>query len=351
MQKREVTTVSIIGLISVFLLGNLIISFPKGYGSKYSIYGFLLCIAFAFIAAIAYIYIQSKLPEKLNFKSISEIKWLNISFTVIFIIFAAVCYSACTGDYIHMVDKVRLPQTPALIIAVVYIALSVFLGLQKKRCIYAFVTVAFAFTALAIIVMLILALDKFDIKLFLAAFRFNANYTVRQGISFYLQSFGQMLFVILFIGALPSKKAKKLQLSAVSVSGGLFLICLICTVALIGVEVINQIDFPYAHATGIINSSRDYTRLDIMTYYIFFVTSLIKSSVIYRVTVKAVATYSKGVKYFVSAALPILALTTAISRNLSGFFGSDIFGLILLGLEILIPIAFLIMIRKNYSPE
>lgn len=338
-------------LISVFILGNLVIAFPKGYGSKYGLYGFLLCLALSFAGCFVYVYLQSGKFSENAFNHFSSNRVLNIVFISVFLIFLLVCYSVCTKDYIHMVDSVRLRRTPNYIIAALFILLSVWMGSGKKQSIYSFSMISFIFIGFAVLLMFLMSLGKFDWNLFKDAFDFDAKLTVRQAVSFYLHSYGQIIIALLFIGGKRKKAAKNLQLFGVSVSGLVFLLCLVNTVALIGVGIINRIDFPYATATGIINSSRDYTRLDIMTYFIFFVTSLIKSAVIYRVAISAAAAFSKTAKNITAAILPITAFLVSWRKNLSEFFVGDTLSIIMLVLEIIIPAAFMAAACiKNHSP-
>ncbi len=340
-----------ISLISVFLLGNMIIAFPKGYSSKYGLYGFLLCLVISALFSIFYIKFQSCYTGGFTLKNLCCNKIITTAISVIFMLFTAICYSICMRDYIVMVDKIRLPNTPKIIITVVFAALSIWLGTINKKSLYSLAVIALIFSCSAVLIMFALSVPTLDITLIKHALSLNTEFTLRQAASFYIQSFGQIIICVLFIGALSKKTALKTHLLSLCVSGGIFLICLITTAGLIGLNLINKIDFPYATATAIINSSRDYTRLDIMTYFIFFITSLIKSAVIYKVSIEIAGGFGFWLKIFIGAALPILTVISCISCNLSEFLNGDIIGLALLLTELALPPVIYILNKRNYASE
>ena len=111
-------------LTAVFLLGNTIIVFPKGAGAKFSFYGCLL----AFLLNIAFCFVIS------NIKNMPNIFILKILLAV----FCFVILGITLRDYVNFVDTARLPQTPRFLISVIYIFISVYLGVNHKKAIYLF---------------------------------------------------------------------------------------------------------------------------------------------------------------------------------------------------------------------
>lgn len=338
-------------LITVFAIGDLIIAFPKGYGSRYGLWGFLMCAALAAAVTVLYVKIQCSSPAFCTTSLFKPYKnnVLNTVFVVVFTVFVFLCFSECTKDYIHMVDEVRLKNTPNWVIAAIFTGVVILVGNLPKNTVYKFAIPAALFTGIGVVFMLLLSLNSAKPELMTQAFAFDAGESVKQMVSFYIHSFGQIAAVLFFIGGKNKRRSQRIQFGGVLCGTAIFLICLVNTVLLIGVNVINNVSYPYATATAIINFGGDYTRLDVITYYIFFSASLVKSVVLYKAATEAVNSINSTAAKIIKFVFPVMGFAVSASHTLSSVMDSNAVNLVIIALQILLPAALLLSVHKQSS--
>lgn len=339
-----------ISLICVFILGNLVISFPKGNGVAQSFFGLILCLVISLGAVYLYSGIQSFKPlcDKKGI-DIFKSRGALIGVCTAFLIFMLICYAESTKDFVLLVDEVWLRDTPNFIICALFLGVSIWLALSGKKCVFCFALFSAVFIVLAVVFMLLLSLEKFDLRLLGGVFDIDAKYTVRQALGFYIHGFGQIMICLLFIGYNNRKTAAKQQILGVSAAGLIILILLVNTAALLGTGIIKNVSFPYATATSIINSQIDYTRLDAVTYYIYFITSLIKTAVIYKTALVLSESIGMKIKTGVAVIFPLTAFLFSVIKPLSEFLNGDIISTVLLVFEIAVPVFFYVVSKRKIS--
>lgn len=341
-----------IALLTVFILGNLVISFPKSKGVEQSFFGIVFCVLLSVITVFAYSRFSSFKGLIENGKILfSENNKINILICVALLVFSLICYAESSKDFIKMVDEIWLKDTPNLIISALFAAVSVWLAKSGNKCVYCFAFFSIIFIGAAVILMFALSCDKLDFELLKGVFKIDFKNTLWQTLSFYIHSFGQLVLCIIFIGFTNKKTAFKEQMIAVGSSYGLIILLLVNTAALLGTEIIKNISFPYAVATSIISTRGDYTRLDAISYYIYFITSLIKTAVIYSATLKIGKSINKKAEKIICVIFPASIILMSLSKSVYSFLDSDFVNTVLLGLEIFFVVFFFIISKKNPNPE
>ena len=333
-----------IALLAVFVFGNIIISFPKGEGRHQGFWGYLACFAVSVAFSWLYAYLHSK--KVFNLESIN-CKALKNAFIISFIIFAALCYFICCKDYVDLIDEVRLPQTSAIIIAVIFIALTALIASLNKKIIYLFAVPAIIFLSLVTVITFILSIPNFNLKLLINNLNFNFGDFAKQGLTFFIHSFGQIIIFAFFLGNRQYKTAKKIHLYGVFLGCILLLVCLLNVVLVLGTIVIDSFDYPYATVTGIIMLGKAYSRMDGLTYYIYFICSLIKASVILGVILSFCGQLNEKLKKAAAVAVPLLSVIFASSKFLNSVLQSKPVNFVILIFEIAFPVILTVIAVKK----
>ncbi len=335
-QKKQIFSV-----LAVFLLGNLIIAFPKGEGLEQSFWGYIICFAVSILMGfwVSNLQCNNKDFGVEYFASLTGIKsilkWLLV-------ILCLGCLAWCCKDYVSMVDSIRLPKTPRVIISVIYVIVVVLLSLAKKKVILMFAFTNLIFISFAVVIMLLFSIPLFRLEYFINSLDFNFKNVITQGLTFYIHSFGQTFLCLLFIGYIKKEYAVKGTFYGILIGGTVFLICFLNIVFMVSRAVVPKLSFPYANVTGMLVIGENYNRLDAITYYIYFICNLIKASVLFKIIGECFKNKGK---------ICVLIFSSVLTVAFSGFeklgrvLHGDALNLTLLILEIFFPITLTIMFR------
>lgn len=315
-------------LLSLFFLGNTVIVFPKGIGIETAIYSLFLSLVPTVFVSILYTKISN-----LNLNNSHVINCLICVFSIFVIVL-------CSTDYITFVDTVRLPKTPRFLIFSVFILLSVALGLMKKKVLYLFSLFSFIITALILIVVFFSSINSLNFSDLLVN-KFEIKVLIRQTLTFYIHSFGQLLIPYFFFNDLKGKSKNILTLGVLF--GFLMMLIYVLNIMLVlGSTVAKEVEYPYAYLTGLISFGRNFSRLDGFTYYIYFYSSLIKCAICVNVIMNYINKKNKTATVLLLIAVLFVLCNL---KNIENILKTDILNLIILIFEITFPI-FVIIIQK-----
>ncbi len=335
-------------LIAVFLIGNMIISFPKGEGQRASLWGFVLCLAVSLLLVLFYAYLQSNNNfSQAIFKNVGALSTICFVFFCLLCLF---CYVVCCKEYIVLVDTLRLQNTSRFLIAPIFILLTLLLATSKTKIFKSFSLVSFCVVLICSIFMFALSVSQAKPHLFYSNLPFNLGQTATQALTYFIHSFGQIIIVLLFIGKKDRASSKRLLLLGISAGSAVFFICLLQVLFHLGPFVTQLLDFPYAAATGSVTAAKSYSRLDGFTYYIYFVCSLIKASVILCCVLRIAKSVNKYLSYILTAVFTLSAFLFSTVKPFYAVITGDTFNLVFLCLEIAVPLLILVQLirlRKN----
>ena len=338
-----------IALLAIFVFGNIIISFPKGEGRHQGFWGYLVCFGVSVALSFYYAWLHSKNAFDISLISCKTVK--NI-FVILFIFFAGICYFICCKDYVHLIDEVRLPQTSAVIISVIFVSLTVLIACLNKRIIFLFAIPVIIFLSVVTVITFILSIPNFNFKLLINNLEFNFADLAKQGLTFFIHSFGQIVIFAFFLGNKSYKTAKKIHLYGVFLGCSLLVICLLNVVLVLGTTVIDSLDYPYSTVTGIIMLGKAYSRMDGLTYYIYFICSLLKASIILSVILTFCGAFSKSLKKAAAVLIPVLSVIFSSSKFLNTVLQGKIINFIVLILEVILPVSLTVLTLKRVNlPE
>lgn len=336
-----------VSLIAIFIIGNMIIAFPKGEGRKNSLVGFLICFLLFLGLCAFYIRLQSLKGFSVSYFSL---KGNEVKKGVLLFLILALCltsYISCCKEYVTLIDSWQLKETPRFVVAIIFVGLVLLIALSKNKVIKMFSLVSFWVIVVCAVFMFALSFRQARFSLIKENLPVNIKQSAIQATTYFIHSFGQIFTVILFIGHKKRADAKRTQLLGVGAAGAFLFICLIQVLLLLGPDVTELLKFPYAAATASVAAGRSYNRMDSFTYYIYFICSLIKSAVILSVALNVIKDVSKKFKKVVATAFCVLAIFFVSIKPLHAVVESKPFNLILLACEILTPIMFFMLLKSD----
>ena len=232
-----------------------------------------------------------------------------------------------------MLSEIRLQKVPNFLLSIIYLAVVLLLAMCKDRVIYYFAFTNLILISLGIILMFLCSINLFDFSYLKEGLAFSSKNVLNQGLTFFIHSFGQIYLCSFFIAKNKNQNSKHGVVSGVLVGGVLLLICFLNVILTIGSQIINELQYPYASVTAMLVSKDAYNRMDVITYYIYFICNLIKSSVLLKLLNDL----------FVKKYTPLifsLAASLFFSSNefLAKILLTKSFNFTLLCLEVLLPI-------------
>lgn len=315
-------------LLSIFVLGNTLIIFPKEIGIETAIYSLLLSLVPTIFIAYNFIKIGEK-PYQIHV----IFMWLIAGFCILVFVLTA-------RDYISFVDTIRLPKTPRLIISTVFILLSILLGLVKKRILYLFSIFTFIITSIILITVFLFSLNELNFSA-LKVDEINFKTLIRQTLTFFIHSFGQLIIPAFFFRELAFRQDKKIYIWGLVFGFLLMLIYVLNIMLVLGSSTASAVNYPYATLTSIVSFGRNFSRLDGFTYYVYFYSSLIKCAITVNVFVSSI----KKNKRITSIILSIILLVLCNLGCLEEFLKKDSINLGILLFELILPIFLLIYLK------
>lgn len=332
-------------IITMFLIGNLIIRFPKGEGQENSFISYLICFTVSVFLTLLLVKTQySKREFSLNLLNSAEKSISKLIVKVEIFVFAVICFTISIKDYCLMLGEIRLENSPRWILCFAYLTIIVILSLCKGTVLEFFAFTNLIIVCLGIILMFAFSAPMFDFSLLKKSLSFDAKNVVNQALTFFIHSFGQLYLCILYLKSVKKQNSKNGITFGVLLGGSLLLLCFLNVILTVGSDIVSRLDFPYASVTAIIVSGDGYNRMDVITYYIYFVCNLIKSVILLKVV--NCLSVKKSSKTIVFGVTIITAFVFSSFGNLFDIFQTKTVNFILLCLEILAPIFLCILLPK-----
>lgn len=316
-------------LLSIFVLGNTVIVFPKGLGAPLT----ALALVVSALPVLYLLYFLIKICQY-NTNKLPRIIVLPV------ILFCFIVFIICTRDYITFVDTMRLPKTPRFLLSIIFIALCVLLGTAKRKVLYTFALFSFIITFLIIITVFLFSIGSIDFS----SLRVNdieMKLLIRKALTFVVHSFGQLIILVFFFRNQNYKQDKKIYVFGVIIGAALMTVYVINILLVLGGEVAGEATYPYSTLTSIISFGRNFSRLDGFTYYIYFYSSIIKNAVCVSVLTELLNIKKKTAVFVLTAVLIIFCNIEALQN----FLHTDMANLIVLIFELTFPLLLFLYLK------
>lgn len=264
-------------LIALAVLGEAIISVPYKPSDIYSFSAFLLsfliaiplflfapCILKKSVKLLKSNYTAVKLLFRFLFSAVALLLFLSAAFPFL--------------EFSKFSSAVLLPKTPKIISLLLFLLVLLPFLTAKKEPIFKLSLLSLAFIGLIII--LLFALSVPSMKLInISVFAFPPiKRLTGEGVNYFIKIFVPALSAIILCYEVNPSLNKKTAFLGLSL-GGLLLGGVFITSMLILGGGANHFEFPYLSSIGTLTFGNLFTRLDFFVYYLFFVTSLIKTAI------------------------------------------------------------------------
>lgn len=319
-------------MFAIFLFGNLLIAFPKGENTDQAVFGVIANLGIGVALSFLFCFLQKNGMFDLM---VFEPKPLKITFIALILTLSVISFLISCKDYVVLIDKVRLPNTSPVVIAVIFLFLAYLLAQADKKLIFLFSLTGLIFAAISFTVLFLLSIPNMELRLFTQNLRFVPKGFLKQTLTFFIHSVGQVVIAAFFIGNLTDKKeARRIYLLGTLMGGLVLLVCILNIVLVLGTNVVGATDYPYATVTSMIMLGKSYSRMDGFTYYIYFFASLIKASVILKVILSICKKISSVFKKIMLALVLVAGVTFSSFNTLHDVLESKQINFVLLILEI-----------------
>ena len=272
--------------------------------------------------------------------SVSKNKLINGLFVGLFICFCFICLTVCQNDYIVFIDKIRLPNTLAVVLSGIFTLLALYLGRQNEKIIFTFSVFIFIVSVFAIVLLFVFSIPLFDFKMFVNDLNFDILKISSGAMRNFAFSFGQLIIIAVFL-----KQNNRFSVNRILIGAGfgfvILLILLLNVVLVLDMEIISQLEYPYPTVSGILTIGRSQSRVDGLLYFVYFACALIKSSVIYNVIIKLLRGYKRIFSTITVTAITILSVILSASHQMNDLLNSNPIAIILVVLEIIILFVFI----------
>ena len=162
----------------------------------------------------------------------------------------------------------------------------------------------------------------------------------KQGMGLFIQSFG-FCVVLVFFGNSTQKPLKQ-QYFGLLLGAAVMSVSFLNVLAVLG-GVTENLSYPYVTVTETVSVGRLYTRLEGFSYAVYFISALIKTSVLVSVALTAARALNKKFKSWLWLPLSAVAVIGAVWGEL--IFGSRAVNFTLLGIEFLLPLILFIGVK------
>lgn len=261
----------------MFILGNAVMFLPKKNANEFTFTGFLI----GFILSIAVYFLSSKIYFYV-LESNNNI-FLKKAVTVILLTVLAVFAFFCAGETFlslgRFITKVMLPKTPPFFAFLILFAVVVYFSLKRQENVLKFALISLVLTGIVIIFFFFAAMDKYDLRNIFIFRLPNLKEIIKQTKPYLLNPIIPVLLLPLYNIFTFDKEMKKAGVSGI-VIGQIFLgITILTSVLLFGADFAGRLDFPYSSAISTVTVGRLFTRLDGFSFFIYFVSGIIKITV------------------------------------------------------------------------
>lgn len=319
-------------LIALFILGNTLLTFPSGADAESGIYALILALIPAFI----YYGIYGKLLSGKRGGALSGKFGKAVAIPLLLLsIFSLII---CCRDYTLFIDTMRLPNTSLYVITGIFVALGFLLGLSRPKVLYLFSLLGFVILFGVLVIMLIFSIPNMKSEYLNRVLTPDVPAIFRQGAGVFIQSLGQGILLVLFLES--SKKAVSQQY------GGLILGALLLGVSFLNVLAVlgglsTRLDYPYISVSEMVSFGRGYSRMEGLSYAVYFICALIKTSLLINVTFRLAMVLGRNFKILMYVLLPLIALL-GVSRLGGGLFTAGWINVLVLAIELVIPVVLII---------
>jgi len=255
-------------LAAIFVLGNAVTILPDSNADEFTFLAFIIAAVLAVL-----IYISSEFLLKLNIKAF---KILLYSLSAIFSLFLG---AFSFKDTVNFVSAVILPQTAKPLISLVFFSVLLYFFFKAQENILKFALISFVLIGAIIVFFFLAAADKYDFQN-IVILRLPKFSGFLGQIRPYIKDIVLPIPILAVYFKLQSEGEKRNHIIFGIFIGIIFAgLCILMALLTFGPSLAGRLDFPFSSAVSTVTVGRLFTRLDGFSYFVFFVSSLLKITV------------------------------------------------------------------------
>ena len=289
-----------VSLSTLFFVGNSIINLPFAIHLESSIFGFLAAAILSLPLLLAY---NGSLPFKNKFSAVA------------FCLYALFCGIAAFRNFVTFCDKIILPEIPLFFPTVLFLGLIWFTLKFKDKVLLKLSLVLWVLSIASVLVLFLMNLNNSSLKLILPKDLPTLKGTAFQSASYMGMSFFEGVILLTFF----KDKSKKAALNGFALCCILLFVCLASTLALFGYNLTAMLSYPYAAGMSVISFGDKFSRMEGLSYLLYFSCTLIKTAVCVKTAGKVFTFhFTKAKKYFSPAVFYIFAVVSTLTDVFGG---------------------------------
>lgn len=261
--------------IALFVLGNAIIFLPVKTANEYTFLAFLAVCVISLGFFVGFSFIVNKFFNNKNGNIIHKIWKTTVLIAVA--VYSSFCGAEALKDYFKFISQYVLPDTNPFFIVLLFIGCVFFFLKANKKAILKFSLLAFFFSVTVTLFFFFATAHNYELRNIFIFELPNAKEFIKQAKPY----FKEMFFPVVLLPFLNLEVFGKLRVknSLVGLLAGFLVlgICVMGSVLLFGANLAGRLPFPFASAVSTVTIGRLFTRMDGLSYFIYFVTTLIKT--------------------------------------------------------------------------
>ncbi len=261
---------------ALYILGNAVIIMPVKTANEYTFLGYLVAVALAFILLFALTPLLNKIfMADVNTRS-SPKRILSALIYFITALFALWCAADTFQSFTNFAHKIMLPKAPVFFAITIFLLVVLYFAFHRQESVLKFCILAFWLVLVVVIFFFIACIARYNLRNIFVFKLPNIKELVQQTTPYIINPVIPAIILPVY-NALVFKKASFAPIFTGLATGFSVLgLCTIGSVLLFGAEFAGLLEFPYASAVSTVTVGRLFTRLDEFSYFVYFVTSLIK---------------------------------------------------------------------------
>lgn len=269
MNKLKPFSHHFVWLSCLFILGSGIINLPFAFADSLTFLGFLI----AFLVSIPLVF------------AVIKIDFLKFPITL----FALYLAADTLVVFLKFISNTLLGNSQNFWILLLFILPLIYFCFRKPTEIFNFSLICGLLCGLLLTFFFFATFKDFDFKnIFIRSFP-SVKGLFHQTVPYIKTVTLPILVLTLF--AKQNNIGTIVTLSGISVGAILLVICILNSVLLFGADMAGELQYPYANAISTVTFGNLFSRLDGFSYFIYFVTALIKITVCVKVVKRQVSVY------------------------------------------------------------
>jgi spore germination protein KB len=303
---------------------------------------------------IFYVSISKRFPGK-NLIEINEKvygKFLGSTISILYIAYFLLIVPYNTRYMADFFNILVFPDTPTIVFIILFVFIcswAVREGIEViARCSPVLVFISFVVTGVTIL----LLLGEMKLSNFLPVLQLNIKQFVQGTHIMIAIPFGEIIvFLMINCNVKDVDEIKRSTIWGLVISTLYMIIIVIRSVTSLGILTLNHVS-PSYQVLQLINVGNILTRLESFTIIVFMITIFIKVSIFFYATVLSIAELFKLPSYKIlitPLAIIMISLSVLISENVveASYVAANIYPILVIPIQILIPILTLILARKE----